>query len=176
MGTHLGLAGVAVILMDAPLGFTVLVLLVLVHFSKRLLELWAGDDIKKLIVPTLILVAALNLIILSYLATPPVRFSRARVDTANGNSVTGAFIGRSGDGVYLATCRRANATTSDLARIRIVPADKVKSIVLGGPGYDFDYAERPSIVNLVTYLVQQDTELEKSAVVELDLRPARSVC
>jgi hypothetical protein len=171
-----GVVVAAVIYMAAPLGLTVLVLVVLLQFSERVMRLAKVPTMKELIVPVLILAAALNVVIVPYLATPPVTFDRATVLTTEGREITGAYIGRSSAGIYLATCRAVDATTSTEARLLIVPADEVKRFVLGGFRYSFDFGKRPSLLGLFGYYAQARSIESKDDGFQLDLREERDVC
>ncbi len=171
-----GVVVVAFIYMAAPLGLTVLVLVVLLQFSEWVMRLAKVPTMKGLIVPVLILAAALNVVIVPYLATPPVTFDRATVVTPTGHEITGAYIGRSSAGVFLGTCRPVNPTTSTEARLRIVPADQVKRLVLGGFRYSFDFGKRPSLLGLFGYYTQAKSIESKDDGFQLDLREERDVC
>jgi hypothetical protein len=171
-----GVVVVALAYMAAPLGLTVLVLLVLVQFSDRLMWLQKVPTMKHLIVPVLILAAALNVVIVTYLATPPVTFDRATVMTTGGDEIVGAYVGRSSDGVYLGTCRAIDPHTSREAHLVVIPAAEVKELTLGGFRYSFDFGKRPSILGLVNYYTQAASLSSEDDRFSLDLRQERDVC
>lgn len=174
-GVTLGVLLFAVYFMAAPLGLTVIVFLVLVQFSERLVQLTTVERMRDLVIPVLILAAALNLVIVPYLATPPVTFDRAAVALAEKKTLEGALIGRADDRLFLATCEAAAKTESKAARVRVIPADQVRQVVLGGTRYSFDDGERPSLWNMMVYLVEQDS-IGATSRLELDLRDGRPVC
>jgi uncharacterized membrane protein len=166
---------VAVFVMAAPLGLTLIVLLVLVQFSEKVVRLGRVVDKRELVAPVLILAAALNVVILPYLATPPVTFDQAELILAEGPAHAGAYIGRSGDGIYLATCIAEKEGKPGTERIHVYPSDQVRQVILGGPRYSFDDGKRPTIWNLASYFVQRD-EIEDTSKIELDLRSELPVC
>ena len=89
---------IAVAYMAVALGLTVLVLLALLVLFQR----YRGQiretepeprNLRELVLPALILATALNLVIVPYLATPPVTFDHAWVTTKGGGEVDGAYLG-----------------------------------------------------------------------------------
>lgn len=171
-----GVVVVALAYMAAPLGLTVLVLLLLLQFSDRLMWLQKVPTMKHLIVPVLILAAALNVVIVAYLATPPVTFDRATVVTTEDDEIVGAYVGRSSDGVFLGTCRAIDPHTSRQAHLLVIPAGEVKEVTLGGFRYSFDFGKRPSILGLVNYYTQAASLSSEDDRFSLDLRQERDVC
>jgi hypothetical protein len=69
------------------------------------------------------------------------------VTTANGN-VVGGFVGRTGDGVYLLTCRSDQQGHSAEPLLTLVPGDTVTGQRLGGSAFRVDSGARPSPLNL----------------------------
>jgi len=172
----LGVVYVALRYMAAPLGLTVLVLVVLVQFSNRMVDLTRVRTMRELIVPVLILAAALNVVIVSYVSTPPVTFERATVWTEKGAEIKAAYVGRTESSLYLATCRRVTATTSTKARLHVIPNSEVKRIELGGFRYSFDFGKRPSLLGLLKFYTQAESIEEDDDGFQLDLRREREVC
>jgi hypothetical protein len=167
---------VALVYMAVPLGLTVLVLLALLYLGGKVDLLPQADSMRDLIVAIVILAAALNAVIVPYLATPPVTFDRATVVTKDDREITGAFIGRSGEGVFLATCSPRNPVTSEEARVRVIPAEDVKTVVLGGFRYSFDVGRRPSLFALTRYFVDGEALHRDDDGFQLDVRGDREVC
>jgi hypothetical protein len=172
----LGVVYVALLYMAAPLGLTVLVLVVLLQFSTWVVKLTRVKAMKELIVPVLILAIALNVVIVSYLSTPPVTFERATVKTRDGTEWVGAYVGRADGNLYLATCRPVTATTSTEARMRVIPDDEIERFVLGGFRYSFDFGKRPSLLGLFKYYAQATSIERNDDGFQLDLREERDVC
>ena len=172
----LGVVYVALRYMAAPVGLTVLVLVVLLQFSNRVVNLTRVRTMRELIVPVLILAAALNVVIVSYISTPPVTFERATVWTKEGVEITAAYVGRTEGSLYLATCRPVTATTSTEARLRVISNDEVERIVLGGFRYSFDFGKRPSLLGLFKYYAQAESIQREDDGFQLDLRRERDVC
>ena len=95
-------------------------------------------------------VAASTAIALAAVATPPVGFTRATVESLDGsNSRSGAYLDRGDGGVYLGLCTpddiHGGRQVSTHARIHFLPAEEGEHLELGGDGYRFDPGGRPSI-------------------------------
>lgn len=173
----LGVVYIAVRYMAAPLGLTVLVLVVLLQFSNRVVDLTRVPTMRGLIVPVVILAAALNVIIVSYLSTPPVTFERATVWIKDSKDpITAAYVGRTESSLYLATCEPVTETTSTKARMHVVPNGEVEQIQLGGFRYSFDFGKRPSLLGLLNYYTQAESIKSEDDGFQLDLRQERDVC
>lgn len=166
----------ALIFMAVPLGITTLVLLALLHLGSRIDLLPKARGMRDLLPAVVILAAALNAVIIPYLATPPVTFDRVTVLTQKDDKIVGAFIGRSSEGVYLATCEQQRPTVSKEARIELIPAEEVKAVVLGGFRYSFDVGRRPSLFALTKYFVDNSPLRRDDDGFQLDLRGERHVC
>ena len=172
----LGVVYVALLYMAAPLGLTVLVLVVLLQFSTWVVKLTRVKKMKELIVPVLILAIALNVVIVSYLSTPPVTFERATVVTKDGTELVGAYVGRADGNLYLATCRPVTATVSTEARMHVIADGEIDQFVLGGFRYSFDFGKRPSLLGLFKYYAQATSIDRDDDGFQLDLRDERDVC
>jgi hypothetical protein len=139
-------------------GITALILFVLVlnnaWFEKRLVD----PDIKRLIAPVAVILVALSVIVLAFLATPPVTFDRMIVLMKHGKTVEGGYVARSGDDVFVATCKQygSDVERSKLPRLQVVPNDSVKQVILGGDRYAIDNGKRPSLLDLGLHLFSQD--------------------
>jgi hypothetical protein len=164
----------------APLGATVLVLLallVLTHFTRRL-RFWTGH--KSIFHAGVVVgvMVALNLIIVPYLATPPVAYERATVTTPTGELIEGAYLGRTADGLFLATCEPTApaSTVSRLARVRVIADEEIKELTLGGPRYTFDVGRRPTLLALTEHFLTGDDLHATDDGISLDLRHHRATC
>ena len=164
----------------APLGATVLVLLallVLTHYA-RSLRVWTGRSSLFHIGVVVVVMIALNLIIVPYLATPPVAYERATVTTPTGSLVQGAYLGRTADGIYLATCEGTwqGSPVSKLARVEVIADEEVKELTLGGPRYTFDVGHRPTLFALAQHFLTGDDLHVADDGISLDLRHRRETC
>ncbi|HSS41891.1 MAG TPA: hypothetical protein VLK37_04990 [Solirubrobacterales bacterium] len=171
----------AVTVLAAPAGVGVLLLLLFLHLSHFLKELHKVTDPANLIPAVLIVAGGLSLVVAVYLATPPVSLDDAVVvmDGPGHHAVHGGYVGRSGDGIYLAVCLpdpsdpRQSATT----RLRVVSAAKVRRIVLGGEsGYVFDDGKDPSLFDIARYVVSREPLAETLETVALDVRERELTC
>ncbi len=121
-------------------------------------------------------VAAATAVGLAWVATPPVGFSLVtvyRVDRPPLSNV--AYIDRNGSGLYLGYCIEgspgAPGEEPDSARkIRFVPNDEIRELVLDDDQYRFDPGNRPSIGQLVVAEVRNQGPAEGSAPLSRSLR------
>ncbi len=171
---------IAVAYMAIALGITVLVLLgllVLFHRYRRSPPPPGPRSARELLLPALILAMALNLVIVPYLATPPVTFDHAWVTTKGGGEIDGAYLGRTGEGVFLATCaQRPDPTRSFEGRIEVVPVEDVEHVVVGGFKYSFDVGNRPSLFALAKHFSMGEDLHHRDDGFLLDVRSAPHVC
>jgi hypothetical protein len=163
----------------APLGMTVLVLLallVLTHYA-RALRVWTGRRSYFHAGVVAGVMVALNLTIVPYLAEPPVAYERATVVTAAGTE-QGAYLGRTSDAVYLGTCEpfSPGSTGSKMARVRVIDAEGIEKLTLGGSRYVFDVARRPTLYALVGHFITGDKLDGGDDGAMLDLRHRRETC
>jgi hypothetical protein len=164
----------------APLGALVTVLLVLLflvdHFPPSSGPPRSRKRRRALAVA--ISVVALNVVIVAYMATPPVTYDRAEVAMSNGNTQVGAYLGHTSNGVYLAVCSpvAGHLDQSEKARIVVIPDEKVEGIELGGPVYGFDVGHRPTLLALTWHLISGANLNKSDDGVELDPRKERRVC
>jgi hypothetical protein len=173
------LAAFAIAVLSYATGMAVLILVGLAHFSNRLERLSSVRDPIHLIPSVLAVGVCLSLVVAAYIATPPVTLVRAVVKTESGRTLTGGYIGRSSEGMILAICRptKSNPMVSDSERLRVVAPDQIHRAFVGGPGYAFDYGEKPSIADLVQYVVEADGPVkERFATTSIDVRHNRPVC
>lgn len=164
----------------APLGATVLVLLallVLTHYAREL-RLWTGRRSYFHAGVLIGVMVALNLIIVPYLAEPPVAYERATVITTSGAEWQGAYLGRNSDGLYLGTCEPFNPGSegSKMARVQVIALDEIQKLTLGGSRYVFDVARRPTLYALTDHFITGDKLKRKDDGVLLDLRHRRETC
>jgi hypothetical protein len=108
----------------------------------------------------------------AFVATPPVGYPRAVVQTAQGEKI-GGYLARSDDGVYLATCAADPRGRSSTERLVLVRQDTVQSITLGGKAYRFDSGDRPSLLAVLLRPFGVDLD---PPVLRINLRPAEPVC
>jgi hypothetical protein len=169
---------VAMFLLAAPAGVGLLVLLLFLHLSHLREELPTARDPMKLVRAVLVLALGLSLIVAAYLATPPVALDRAILYTEGGGIIRGGFVGESGEGVFLATCHPSpvNPKVGERTDLRIIAADQVRRIDLGGSRYILDYGKDPSLVDLGRYLVARDSIGELTDTVPMDVRDPKLVC
>jgi len=172
---------VAVAYMAIALGITVLVLLallVLFHRYRRSPPAPGPRSARELLLPALTLAMALNLVIVPYLATPPVTFDHAEVMTKEDGPIDGAYLGRTGEGVFLATCsqRRGNPTRSYEGRIQVIPVEDVEHVVVGDFKYSFDVGNRPSLFALAKHFTMGVDLHHDDDGFLLDVRSAPHVC
>lgn len=100
-------------------------------------------------------VALATVIALAWVATPPVEFTRAVVESQDGSSAReGAYLDRGDGGIYLGLCRQRHAPggglpVSDDAHIRLLNADESARLELGREQYVFDPGGRPSLWQVI---------------------------
>jgi hypothetical protein len=172
---------VAVAYMAIALGITVLVLLgllVLFHRYRRSPPPPGPRSARELLLPALILAMALNLVIVPYLATPPVTFDHAEVMTKEDGPIDGAYLGRTSEGVFLATCsqRPNNPIRSYEGRIQVIPVEDVEHVVIGDFKYSFDVGNRPSLFALAKHFAMGVDLHHRDDGFLLDVRSSPHVC
>jgi hypothetical protein len=147
----------AVLFSAAAPGISALILFALVRnnvwFEWRL----SSENSSHWIAPILTLLVALSLIVLAFLTTPPVTFDRVTVVEKDGSTVEGGYVARSGDGVFVATCKQfpGDPNRSKKPRLQVIPNDSVKRLTLGGDRYAIDNGKRPSLLDLGLHLFSQ---------------------
>jgi hypothetical protein len=167
----------AVLFSAAAPGIAALVLFALVRknvwFEWRL----SSENRANWIAPILTLLAALSLIVLAFLTTPPVTFDRVTVVEKNG-TVEGGYVARSGNGVFVATCKQfpGDPYRSKKPRLQVIPNDSVKQLILGGDRYAIDNGKRPSLLDLGLHLFSQDQIEEHLPGWRPSLRGRLEVC
>ena len=156
-----------------PLGTAVLVLLgllVLVHYAHTL----------RTVTAVVVVVLALNLTVVAYLATPPVAYERATIRTTAGANLEGAYLGRTSNGVYLGICtpweNNVKSKVSEEARVRIVAPGEIERLTLGGSRYVFDVGTRPTIFQLTSWFLTGENSGNRTKTALLDLRLRRTTC
>jgi hypothetical protein len=168
----------AIVFLAAPAGLAVIVLIALLHLGGALKRLSSVRTALHLVPAVLILGICFSLVAAAYQATPPVTLPRAVVWTASGGTVTGGYIGRSGDGLILAKCRAdaTNPMVSDRPHLKVIPESEVEAIYLGGSRYAFDYGKNPSILDLGLYFFQRNEIGEWLNTSSFDPREDKLVC
>jgi hypothetical protein len=83
---------------------------------------------------------------LAFVATPPVTYPRAIVQTTAGSQV-GGYLARTDDGVYLATYTPQSDGRSTDERVALVRGDSVQKVTVGGEPYRLDSGDRPSLAS-----------------------------
>ncbi|HEX4305150.1 MAG TPA: hypothetical protein VHZ54_03875 [Solirubrobacterales bacterium] len=164
----------------APLGTTVLVLLallILTHYA-RTLRVWTGRRSYFHAGVVVVVMAALNLVIVPYLATPPVAYERATVTTTAHTMIQGAYLGRNSNGVYVGTCepKWEEAPESKLGRVQVIDPGDIQELTLGGPRYTFDVGRRPTLFALAGFFITGDNLHPSDDGVSLDLRHPHPTC
>jgi hypothetical protein len=168
----------AIFFSAAAPGISALILFVLVRNSARFDERLVAHEIKGLIAPVAVMLAALSVIVLAFLAAPPVTFDRVTVLTNDGKTVEGGYVARSGDGVFVATCKQvaSDVERSTLPRLQVIPNDSVKQVTLGGDRYAIDNGKRPSLFDLGLHLFSQDQIKENFRAWRPSIRGRLAVC
>lgn len=168
----------ALVFLAAPAGVGVLVLLAFLHTSHVLKKLPTVSDPAKLVPAVLVITGGLSLVVATYTATTPVALDNALVVMEGNKRLEGGYIGRSSEGVYVAACkpRRTNPEVSGPAHLRIVSPDRIRRVVIGGPGYVFDYDTHPSLVDYAVYLIGHEPLDEWERTVPIDIREDTPVC
>lgn len=169
---------VALFLLAAPAGVGLLILLLFLHLSHFWDEAPTAREPMKLVRGVLVLAMGLSLVVAAYLATPPVALDRAIIYMEGGGIIRGGYVGESGEGVFLATCHPspANPKVGERTHLRIIAANDIRRIDLGGSRYVLDYGKDPSLVDLASYLVSRDTIGELTDTVPMDVRDPKLVC
>jgi hypothetical protein len=169
----------AIVMLSAPAGVAILVLIVLAHLSGGLNELPSMENPLKLIPPVLIVGAGLGVVAAAYQATPPVSLDRVVIATQARGRVVGGFIGETSDAVMVAQCR-ANAVdpriSPDPPKLKVIPKAEIAGMHLGGIRYAFDYGKDPSIFDLMKHYLGRSELGEALDTVSIDPRAARLVC
>jgi hypothetical protein len=120
-----------------------------------------------------VLLTIYALVALSYAAMPPVSFSQTILETTSGRRL-GGYIGRTGSGVYLATCTPlADATSSD-DRVQFVPAASIRSSSSTDTDFTLDTGYRPSLPTLALRALGIDTQT--IAWIRPELNERRAPC
>jgi hypothetical protein len=110
---------------------------------------------------------------LGFVATPPVTYPRALVQTDAGVQV-GGYIAHNGDGVYLATCLPGANDRSTTERVSLIREDAVKGLTLGGQPYRLDSGDRPALLSVLARPL--GLHLKPPVVARVELRAAQPVC
>ena len=167
---------VGALFVSAPLGIVVLVTAFLGTFGRVLARLERPQSIRDLVrspLPWAILAAVL-MVSLAYAAVPPVIFPTAAIDTSAGR-LQGAYLGRTGAGVYIASCRTSQTdAVSTGEHVTFVPAGSMRSLTLTAHPYRFDSGKRPSLLTLVLHAA--GGEGETTALLNADLRSHAQTC
>ena len=117
--------------------------------------------------------AVYAIVAFAFVATPPVSYPRAVVQTDAGEKI-GGYLARSSDGIYLATCDPGERNRSSTERLVLVRQDTVRSVTLGGRQYRFDSGDRPALLTVL--LRPFGVEIEPPVVLRINLRPSEPVC
>lgn len=176
-GLGLAVAVCAVLFSAAALGISALILFTLVRN-----HIWFDNCLEKggthLIAPILTLLAALSVIVLAFLTTPPVTFDRVTVVEKDNSTIEGGYVARSGNGVFVATCKQflGDPYRSKKPRLQVIPNDSVKQLTFGGDRYAIDNGKRPSLLDLGLHLFSRDPIEEHSRGWRPSLRGRLEVC
>jgi len=142
----IALAAVVTFFASAPIGVLVLSSVAVAALGRRIARLERPRSAVAFLHSPLLwgLLAVYVFVGLAFAAQPPVSFTRAVLETRAGRQL-GGYLGRTADGVYLATCTGLANATSRTERAVLVPAGDIEHTTLGGPHYTFDSGERPSL-------------------------------
>jgi hypothetical protein len=168
----------AIFFSAAAPGISAVILFVLLLNHARFDDRLVDDNSTRLIAPVVTLLAALSVIVLAFLTTPPVTFDRVTVLMKHGKTVEGGYVARSGDGVFVATCKQVPGDTerSKLPRLRVIPNDSVKRVILGGDRYAIDNGKRPSLFDLGLHLFLDKPIEENFRAWRPSIRGRQAVC
>lgn len=146
----------AILFSAAAPGISALILLALV-INEEWFEKLLSEKSTDRIAPILTVLAAFSLIVLAFITTPPVTFDRVTIIEKQGGTIEGGYVARSGDGIFVATCKqfRDNPYRSKKPRLQVIPNDSVKELTLGGDRYAIDNGKRPSLFDLGLHLFSQ---------------------
>jgi hypothetical protein len=114
-----------------------------------------------------------SLFALAWIAIPPVAYPRAVITTPGGERV-GGYLARTGDGVWLVTCRGVADATSRDERTILIPSSDVKGTALGGESFRVDQGDRPSLAGLAFRALGIDAY--PPTWFKPDLRATKSTC
>jgi microsomal dipeptidase-like Zn-dependent dipeptidase len=161
---------------SAPLGVLVLASVFVSTFGRVLARLERPTTIRALVrspLPWAVLTVVL-MVALAYQAMPPESFPTAMLTTSSGQQ-RGAYLGRTGDGVYLASCTTSQTdATSTGEHVSFVSTSDVRSLEVRSQPYRFDSGKRPSLLTLAFHAIggEGDTPTWFNA----DLRARASTC
>jgi hypothetical protein len=113
------------------------------------------------------------LVALSYSAMPPVGFSQTTVQTTSGRRL-GGYIGRTGSGVYLASCTPLADATSTADSVQFIPAAAIESTASTDTDFTLDTGYRPSLPTLALRALGIDTQT--IAWIRPELNERRAPC
>jgi hypothetical protein len=169
---------VAVFLLAAPAGVGLLILLLFLHLSHFWDVLPTAREPLKLVRGVVVLAVGLSLVVAAYLATPPVALDRAILYMEGGGVIRGGYVGESGEGVFLATCMPSpfNPKVGKRTHLRVIAANRVRRVDLGGSRYILDYGKDPSLIDLGSYLISRNSIGEITDTVPMDVRDPKLVC
>ena len=168
----------ALVLLAAPAGVLVLVLLIFLHLSHHLKDLVEVRNVAALVPAVLGMGAAVSLVVAVYLATPPVSFDRATVYLKNGKVFRGGYVGQSDEGVFLVGCSSdpVDPRVSTHVKLRIVPTEAVRRTRLVEKRFVVDYGKNPSLVDIGWSLLQRDPVEDWPGTVSVDVRGPELAC
>lgn len=176
-GTFLWLLiGLASLFASAPVGVLVLANVLVATFGRLLARLERPKSIGELVrspLPWGVLTVVM-IIALAYQAMPPESFPTAVVSTRSG-AQTGAYIARTGAGVYVGSCTASvsDATSTD-EHVTFVPAGDITSLDVRSSPYRFDTGRRPSLLTLGFHAI--GGEGDAPTLFHADLRSRASTC
>ncbi|HKG04774.1 MAG TPA: hypothetical protein VKB03_16505 [Conexibacter sp.] len=159
----------------APIGVLVIASVAIALLGRRIARLERPRSAVAFLHSPLLwgLLAIYVLVGLAFSAQPPVSFTRAALETRAGRQL-GGYLGRSSDGVYLATCTGLANATSRTERAVLVPAAEIERTTLGGQRYTFDSGERPSLATIALHALGIDAH--PPTWFHADLQSQESTC
>ncbi len=120
-----------------------------------------------------VLLTIYALVAFSYSAMPPVSFSQTLVQTTSGK-LLGGYIGRTGAGVYLASCKPLADATSTDDRVQFIPSASIESTASTDTDFTLDTGYRPSLPTLALRAFGIDTQT--IAWIRPELKERRAAC
>ncbi|HWJ49420.1 MAG TPA: membrane dipeptidase, partial [Solirubrobacteraceae bacterium] len=168
--------GLAALFASAPVGVLVLANVFVATFGRLLARIERPTTIGGLVRSPLPwgVLAVVMIVALAYQAMPPESFPTAVVSTRS-DAQTGAYIARTGAGVYLGSCTTSSSdATSTDEHITFVPASDMTSLEMRSSPYRFDTGRRPSLLTLAFHAI--GGEGDAPTLFHADLRSRASTC
>jgi hypothetical protein len=170
------LIGLLSLFASAPVGVLVLANVFVATFGRVLARLERPTTIRDLVRSPLPwgVLAVVMVVALAYQAMPPQSFPTAVLSTRSG-AQTGAYIARTGAGVYIGSCTTSSTdATSTEEHVTFVPAGDISSLEVRSSLYRFDTGRRPSLLTFAFHAI--GGEGDAPTWFHADLRSRASTC